>query len=188
MAGLNRATLIKVHLLLASFIFPVALMFLVTGGFYTWGIKGSYETVEHRLELSEPLREDAAQLRALVEQELQHRGLAPPTGEAKVKRGGTSFKFEWTGSDLDVVLEPTANALEARLQIKDTSWYRHFVQLHKAKGGTAFKVYAAILALSLLAILGSGFVVAWQIPKYRRLSLIFAGLGVLGFIFAYMLS
>ena len=29
---LNRVTLMKIHMLLAAFIFPVALMFLITGG------------------------------------------------------------------------------------------------------------------------------------------------------------
>jgi hypothetical protein len=52
------------------------------------------------------------------------------------------------------------------------------VQLHKAKGGQLFKVYAAILAVSLFIILFSGFIMAWQVPKYRKLALIFSTAGI----------
>ena len=33
-SALNRANLVKIHMLLAAFMFPVACMFLITGGFY----------------------------------------------------------------------------------------------------------------------------------------------------------
>ena len=95
-----------------------------------------------------------------------------------MKTGGTSFKLEWTGSDKDVVLEPTADSLSAKLTVKDTTWYRHLVQLHKAKGGQLFKVYAAVLAVSLAIILFSGFLMAWQVPKYRKLAAIFSTAGI----------
>ena len=36
----TRLQLMKVHTILAAFIFPVALMFMITGALYTWGIKG----------------------------------------------------------------------------------------------------------------------------------------------------
>jgi hypothetical protein len=51
------------------------------------------------------------------------------------------------------------------------------VQLHKAKGGQLFKVYAAFLAVSLFTILLSGFLMAWQVPKLRRLAAICAATG-----------
>jgi hypothetical protein len=66
----------------------------------------------------------------------------PPSGQAKIKRIGSSFKLEWTGSNIDVVVEPTLQPLIAKLQIKNTSWHRQFVQLHKAKGGALFKDFA----------------------------------------------
>lgn len=165
-------------MLLAAFIFPVACMFLVTGGLYTWEIKGSYESEVHIISLTRPLAPDQQQLKTLVQRELEKLSIATPSGSAKVKKGGTSFKLEWTGSDRDVVLEPTSDRLSAKLQIKETTWYRHLVQLHKAKGGQLFKIYAAILAISLFIILLSGFIMAWQVPKYRKLALIFSAAGI----------
>ena len=164
---IQRSTLMKIHMLLASFVLPVAIMFLVTGGLYTWGQKGSYVSESIELQLEQPLADDQAILTELVTQTLATRGLDTPSGGAKIKKAGTSYLFEWTGADLDVQLEPTGHPLMARLTIKDTTWYRHLVQLHKAKGGVLFKYLAAFFAVSLLLILLSGFVMAMQLSKYR---------------------
>jgi len=185
---IQRSTLMRLHMLLAAFVLPVAIMFLVTGGLYTWGQKGSYvsETVE--LPLAEPLAANDTVLTDLVMQALKERGLDAPSGGAKVKKAGTSFLFEWTGADLDVVLEPTADPLVAKLKIKDTTWYRHLVQLHKAKGGTLFKYLAAFFAISLLLILMSGALMAMQLPKYRGQALFAMAGGFVVFIAAILLS
>ena len=178
MVAANRMALINVHMLLAAFIFPAAVMFLVTGGLYTWGIKGSYINEAHMIELNQPLSADEDQIRQLIENELQKLSIDIPSGQMAIKKGGTSFKVEWTGSRRDVVLEPTEDERLAKLTVKDTTWYRNLVQLHKAKGGQLFKVYAAILAVSLFTILATGFVIAFQIPKYRRSAAFTAVFGV----------
>lgn len=175
---LNRPRLMKVHTILAAFILPVAIMFFVTGAFYTWGIKGGYETAVYNLDLEKPIDGEVSVLVALVKETLKQQNIATPSGDAKVKRIGHSFMLEWTGSKKDIVLEPTKNPLIAKLTIKKTSWYRQFVQLHKAKGGTPFKVYAAIFATILLLLLMTGFMMAWQTPKSRKLTLLSASLGL----------
>jgi hypothetical protein len=169
-------------MLLAAFMFPVALMFLVTGALYTWGVKGSYEDRNISVALSEPLRQDAETLRAIAAAELSRQGVALPTGNAKVESLGGAYRLTWTGSRRDVLLQPTGNPLEARLTIKETSWYRTFVQLHKAKGGALFKVYAAVFALALFILLASGFVMAWQVPAFRRNVKIATGAGIVVFL------
>jgi len=185
---MNRMTLINVHMLLAAFMFPVALMFLITGGLYTWGIKGGYETLTVPVSLAQPLTSDAQALRALAAAELERLGIEEPTGGAGVKAGGTSFKLEWTGANRDVVLEPTNDPLVAQLSVKDTSWYRQFVQLHKAKGGQVFKVYAAALAVALFTILASGFLLALQVPRLRRVAITTALSGLVLFALVVLAS
>ncbi|TXL17374.1 hypothetical protein BMR04_05860 [Methylococcaceae bacterium HT3] len=64
-------------------------------------------------------------------------------------------------------MEPTRNPFVAKLKIKKTGWHRLFVQLHKAKGGKAFKVYAAILATCLVVLFITGFIMAWQFKKLK---------------------
>ena len=178
MGKINRSTLMKIHALLAAFILPVAIMFFVTGALYTWGIKGGYDTSTHELHLQEPIQAELTELVALAKSELKRQNVELPSGQAKIKKSGTSFMLEWTGSNIDVVLEPTSQPLIAKLQIKNTSWHRQFVQLHKAKGGTPFKVYAAVFATALLLLLVSGFIMAWQLPNLRKLTLISASLGL----------
>ena len=185
---MNRLVLIRIHMLLAAFMFPVALMFLVTGGLYTWEFKGSYVTPSELIELTEPLVNDAGALTSIVQAALDERGAAYPSGSGKVKAGGTSFKFEWTGAARDVELEPTAEPLVARLTIKETTWYRNLVQLHKAKGGQLFKVYAAGLAVSLFLILLSGFIMAWQVPRFRAQTAVVSTCGVVLFLVMVSLS
>lgn len=183
----NRSTLMKAHAVLAAFILPVAIMFFVTGAFYTWGIKGSYDTTTHELHLQRPIQDDLTSLVAITKNELKKQNISTPSGQAKIKTIGASFRLEWTGSDIDIILEPTSQPLIAKLEIKNTSWYRQFVQLHKAKGGVPFKVYAAAFAIALLLLLITGFIMAWQTPKLRKLTLTSASLGIVVF-FTMVLS
>ena len=163
-------------------------MFIITGAFYTWEIKGSYDSEVHMLPLDVPLIDEQDALVEIIDRELQRLSIPTPSGGATVKRSGTSFQLEWTGSKRDVVLEPTADGLQAKLTVKETSWYRNFVQLHKAKGGQFFKVYAALLAVSLFTILISGFIMAWQVPNLRKMTLMFSGAGIVIFLLMHGLS
>lgn len=179
---LNRSTLMKAHSLLAAFILPVAMMYFVTGALYTWDIKGGYDTTTHELHLKNPIQGELTELIELAKEELERQDIETPSGQANIKRIGSSFRLEWTGSNMDIIIEPTSQPLIAKLEMKKTSWYRQFVQLHKAKGGTPFKVYAAAFATALLLLLMSGFIMAWQVPKLRKLTLASASLGIVVFV------
>jgi hypothetical protein len=96
--------------------------------------------------------------------------------------------LEWSGSSNDLTLEPTNDELVAKLTINKASWYRTFVQLHKAKGGVLFKVYAAVFSIAMGFLLISGFVMAWQSPKLKRLTLLSSFLGLSSFIALVLLS
>ena len=167
-----------------NFIFPVALMFLITGGFYTWGIKGSYNTEVHAIALEKPLAPDQGELKALVEQQLQILSIAVPSGGAKIKKGGTSFKLEWTGSARDVVLEPTSDSLSAKLTVSETTWYRHLVQLHKAKGGQ----FVAHCRLASTESEQLDRLVAKAAEVHQGLEIVHAELGVIGDDEAWLVS
>lgn len=185
---MKRMTLMKVHALLAAFILPVALLFVVTGGLYTWGVKGSYSSTAHQVPLVAPLEADIDALEQLARSELDRLGLEVPTGGPRLKVYGSHFLLEWTGSSRDVILEPTSDTETAQLTVKETSAYRGLVQLHKAKGGSPFKVYAALFAVALIALLVSGFLMAWQTPKLKRLSVVTALVGVGSFLIVAFLS
>jgi hypothetical protein len=168
----------------------VILMYIVTGALYTWGIEGSdLPDQVHDVGLMVPLTTDIDAAKMLIKQELQELSIAAPTGDAEFEHMDDGmFEFEWEGSKRTVLLESTADPLVARLTIQEAGWYRSFVQLHKAKGGMAFKVYAVGLATGLVLLLASGFVMAWQLPRYRRPAVTASALGVGLFIAMFLLS
>jgi hypothetical protein len=185
---MNRMKLMTVHTLLAAFILPVAIMFLVTGALYTWGFKGSYSENVYEVKLRKPIRSEVSELTKVTQLELEKLAIHFPEGQPTLKVYGRHFLLEWTGSSKDVILEPTDNELMAKLTIKYTSWYRNLVQLHKAKGGVVFKIYAVIFAISIVVLLISGFIMAWRTPQLKRLTLISLIIGLCSFTIAVFLS
>ncbi len=185
---INRLFLMKVHALLAAFVLPIAVMYMITGVLYTWGNKGSYNNDVYEVRLNEAIQADLGALIELAKTELANRKIASPEGKPKIKKYGNHFLLEWTGSSKDVVLEPTENNLLAKLTVKNTTWYRNLVQLHKAKGGTVFKVYAALFVIALGFILLSGFFMALQTPKLKKFTIVASGLGLASFILFVVLS
>lgn len=176
-----RKGIVLLHTVLAAFFLPMGLMYAVTGGLYGLGIKGDYRVTEHELALESPLAPDLAALVALAQQALDSRGIAPPSGSAGVRRSGTSFHLEWTGSRRDVELHPTADAGRALLKVKETDAHRFFVQLHKAKGAEAFKWFAAAWMVGLVLLLLSGGFIAIATRPYRRMACTSAAAGLAAF-------
>ncbi|MFK7959638.1 MAG: hypothetical protein AB8G96_03865 [Phycisphaerales bacterium] len=166
-----RKLLISLHTLLAAFFLPMGIMYAITGGLYGLGLKGSYETERHTIELSAPADRELSTLVSLAESELAARDVAVPSGSAGVKSAGTSWYFEWTGSRRDVRLVPTESARELTLEIKNTDPHRFFVQLHKAKGGTAFKWFAAVWMGGLVLLFVSGGMMALSVKAFRPLAI-----------------
>ena len=181
MIKINRLFLMQVHLILATFIFPIALMFLVTGTLYTLGVKGGYETQVYTLQLTAPLQKDDAALTDFVTQELQKLQLSPPTGAASNESTDKLIELHWKGAALRVTLEST-QATEAKLTVQKADWYKRLLELHTANGAPAFKIYAAVLGTSLFILLVTGFIMAWQLAKYQKMTLYSTLTGVILFI------
>ena len=184
----DRTTLLKLHLVIAAFVLPVTLMFAVTGALYTWGVKGDYATSKHPVKLEAPTPTDKDGMVALVTAALAARDLAPPTGTPSVKDTPKGPLLEWTGSQRDITLEAGEQPGEMLLTVKETDALRHFVQLHKATGGAAFKVYAGLFAVALGLILLTGVLMALQMPKYRQLVLVSAGTGIAVFVLLVLVA
>lgn len=167
-----RQRLITTHLVLASFFLPIAVMFAITGALYTVSIKGSYETTTRDVVLTEPLVGELPALLAVAERELAAAGLSHPTGSASVRKSGDSFELEWTGANRDVSLKPGADSLQAQLVVRNTTWYRRLVQLHKAKGSDVARAISVSWAVALLGMLASGMALGLAVPTYRRKALV----------------
>ncbi len=169
---INRSILMKIHTLLAVFLLPVAIMFFVTGALYIWEIKGSQEKYQHSLQIDNTFTGELSDFLLLTKNKLKVLGLPTPTGDPKLRKERDKTVFDWSGSSIEVKVEALPKAHTAQMEIKKASWYRHLVQLHKAKGGLLFKLYATILSIALLTLLFTGFIMAWQMPKLRKLTVI----------------
>lgn len=185
---MERKSIMTLHMYLAAFIMPVAFMFLVTGALYTWGIKGSYESESFLVELKEPITQTNEAVLAYITQTLQEKGYSEPSGTPGFRKNDNGISVNWSGSNRDLSFSPTQDPLIVKFDINHTTWYRRLVQLHKAKGGTAFKVYAAILSVSLFMLLFSGYMMALQMPKFKKQTLIITAVGIVFFFVMMFLS
>ncbi len=168
---LNRSVLMKVHTLLAVFLMPVAVMFFVTGALYIWDIKGEEEKTNHIIKIKPSFSGDISEYILVTKNKLKDLNLSNPTGQSKIRVKEGKTIFEWKGAAIEVRVETNLEKLTAKMEVKKSNWYRHLVQLHKSKGGFVFKVYSTILSIALLTLILSGFIMAWQIPKLRKLTI-----------------
>ncbi len=157
------------HVVFAGFFLPAALTFAITGGLYTFGIRGSYETKSLEIPLTLQTDPNLPELISVAKQVLlEHFHGEVPSGEPAVKKTGTSWNFEWTGARADFVLEPTTNSGVYKVSLKKTGFHRFFVQLHKAKGGWPFKVLAGGLAVAFVLLFASGVAIALTRPRETK--------------------
>ncbi len=181
--------LLTLHVLVAGFFLPFAIIFAITGGLYTFGIRGQYETknLELTLELpADPKLSELTERARLVL--LESFKAAVPSGEPALKKMGTSWQFEWTGARADFTIEPTANPGVFKVSHKETGWHRFFVQLHKAKGGMPFKVLAGGLAVALLLLFASGAGLAFSRPREKTRFLYSLAIGFFAFALGVYIS
>ncbi len=185
----NRSLyIIRIHTVLAGFFLPVAIIFAVTGGLYTFGVKGNYRPLTQTLEVTLLDESDLSEVHnAAINIITEEFSGKLPSGSPSIKKVGTSWQFEWTGSRADFTLEPTTAAGFYKAVYKPTTWHRYFVQLHKAKGGAPFKFLAGGLALAFISLFASGVLIAFGRPQLRPLLLTSLGLGtVISVVLAFM--
>ena len=85
-------------------------------------------------------------------------------------------------------MKPTDDPQVAEVTIKQASFHRWLVQLHKAKGSTVFKVYATILATVLFLLVASGLILGLQVKALRRLTLVSSVAGFGAFVIFVLLG
>ncbi|WP_394728066.1 PepSY domain-containing protein [Altererythrobacter sp. GH1-8] len=185
---MDRVFLTKLHLILAAFMFPAVLMFLVTGALYTWGNKGAWYEESATVALAQPLTEQPeGDIINLAVQQLVERDLPMPSGKLTVETG-EGASLEWIGARSEITLSVGAEPRTAVVAVKEASFHRWLVQLHKAKGSDYFKVYATLLASVLFLLVASGIVMGLQVKALRRITIGSSIAGALAFIGAVLLG
>jgi len=185
----SRNRWILLHLVLAGFATPALVLYLATGVLYTFGTKGEYRVEKSAVEAGslDIAKPDLGALEVFTREALHAADRPEPSGESRLRRVGTSWEFEWTGTSHDVVLAPTAGG-GLELSVKETTVWRHLVQLHKAKGGAAFHYLTAAVVGALVGVLALGYAIGWRVPRYRRAVLIATAVGAAATLLAGGLS
>jgi len=117
---IKRYTLMKLHMILASLVLPITIMFFITGVLYIFDIEPESAKQEFRIEYARPLQPDVERLLALARKELAVRGISEPLGEAKLEWDSDLeiFYLDWDGSNHWLKLRPsTRNMHVAVLKI-----------------------------------------------------------------------
>jgi len=188
MSVVNRQQLIKIHTILATLIFPVALLFLITGALYTLHIEGDYQETSIKVELPTNFQPSLVSTQALVVAQLQQHNISLPTSEPSFKQQGQNVRLRWGGADISADFKFSLHATTATIKIYDADWYQRFARLHKADGGESFKYYAIFMSISLLLLLISGFMMAWQVPKHKALAARSTLIGIVLFVILFWIN
>lgn len=185
MLKINRLFFMQVHLILATFIFPVILMFLVTGSLYLLGFEGSFDTQIYPLKLNAPLQKDDASLTDFITNELKNLNLSAPTTKVRNLTKDELIKFEMRSAALRVTIESTQPD-QATLTVQKADWFKKLMELHINHGNKAFKMYALFLAITLLSLLVTGYIMALQLPRYRKMTVYSTVAGIAVFVAMYI--
>ncbi len=181
---IKRYTLMKMHMVLASVVFPITIMFFITGVFYISDIKPEYSIEEFRIELDHPLPTDAHQLKVLAAAELARRGISEPLDEYRLKWNSdlhVDYLF-WDGNNHWLKLRPsTRNNHVAVFKLYTPSWYGRFMSMHKGHGKDLFNDFVIIMVMVMMLTLISGTLMGLSLPKQRKLVLRSMGAGFLLF-------
>jgi len=168
-----RSQITKIHVTIASFVFPIGLMFLVTGGLYILGYEGGAEKQHYHITLTKSIvTPDLPDILTITENRLKKLKIPQPLFEDVEFTivDQTGFILSW--KDLHSAIEVktiTPNRLE--LTISKNNFYKQLLQLHKNKGTWLFRVYAILWVVFLLTTFLLGFLLAWQLPKLRKVSI-----------------
>lgn len=181
---IKRYTLMKLHIIFASVVFPITIMFFITGALYIIEIKPDVASEEFRIALDQPFPADAKLLKALAAKELARRNISEPLGRYKLKWDSdlqADYLF-WDGENHWLKIRPSSsNANEAVLKLYDPGIYARFMSLHKGNGKDAFNYFVVAMAIAMLLTLFSGVIIGITLPRLRQMVLYSMGVGTLLF-------
>ncbi|NWF36949.1 hypothetical protein [Mariprofundus sp. KV] len=181
---IKRYTLMKLHMIFASVVFPITVMFFITGALYITDIKPDVASEEFRIELDQPFPADAKQLKEIAAKELARRNISEPLGRYKLKWDSdlqADYLF-WDGENHWLKIRPSSsNAHVAVMKFYDPGIYSRFMSLHKGNGKESFNYFVVAMAITMMLTLFSGVIIGISLPKLRPMVLYSMGTGTLLF-------
>lgn len=169
---MSRNLLVTIHLYLATFLAPVILMIVISGGLYLFGFKGS---VEKEIIYSGPavFQIDSDNLDSEIAKFLEANNQDPDfeylrKSSSSIVTRPTSrnyYEFKFSKEQLEVSLEKP-------------DLIKTVVELHKGHGPGWFKTFQKFAAIGLTFILLSGLWIAMMTPPLRRMAITLTSAGI----------
>ncbi len=171
MPVITRYQMIQVHMLLAAFLLPIALMYFISGLLYTLDIKGHVKKQEIVVQLEQLFTPNFDDLKKLTIKTLKQKNIPVPSGEPTLKKKKGMHELYWSDLGYAIKLRPTSDPMVATLTVKKRDYLTQVMRIHRAEAGLTFKVLAVLLVSGLMIILISGVVMALSVPKFKRAAL-----------------
>ncbi|NVJ49330.1 MAG: PepSY-associated TM helix domain-containing protein [Gammaproteobacteria bacterium] len=162
---MNRRLLISIHLYLASFFAPILLLMALSGFFYLLDIKGSvtetvvYEGAAESLTLGSDTQ--LSDVRALLDRLELDADVEYLRGNAKRVITRPTSKTHYLISTDDKQLVVTQ---------REPNWIAQIIELHKGHGPYWFRLLQKVMAVGLIIIVLSGFLLGITSPALKKKS------------------
>lgn len=173
----NRFKIIQLHMLIASFLLPLAALYFISGALYTLGIKGSVAKQTFEVALAKPFEPNLELLTAVAGQALVERALPIPGGEPGLKKKKGVYTFRWDGLRYSLTMVEGKSGGSVVLTYRERSLLTQLMRIHRGEAGALFKFLSIAAVAGLLFVFASGLYLAYTVTKFRRPSLIAMALG-----------
>lgn len=181
----KRSNIIRWHMLLASFLLPLALIYFISGALYTLDIKGSIQKETFSIELEKPFKPDLEILTLALTQALNEKKLFIPDANPILKKQKSHYKLKWSDLKYSVTAVATKHSKVVKVTHRQRSLLTQLMRIHRAEAGSVFKVFSLILVIGLILLFASGVYMALSISHYKRSSLLAMFFGLLTFIIIF---
>ena len=182
MSLIARYKIIQIHMMLAAFLMPIAIMYFISGALYSLEIKGHVDKQIIPLQLNQPFIPNLDLLSQISKQALLDRSLPLPSGEPELKKNKGSYELRWSDLKYAVKLRPTRNPMTVNLTFRERSLLTQVMRIHRAEAGSVFKVFTFVMVAGLIIMFASGIYMAQTIPKFRRPTLLAIAAGFITFL------
>lgn len=169
-----RMLWMQLHAYTACFFLAAAVLYAISGGLYLVGFEGEVSAeYEYVLDLENGWPEDQHLARDIAIEEMAQRGhfeKIPP--DYYLWEG----MHDWYGFKREVLMVPEEDG-SISLHIHEHDFWKQLLLIHKGFAGPFLKVFSILWGFSLIFSQISGVILALNIPKIKRNSLICVGLG-----------
>ncbi|MFN8845806.1 MAG: hypothetical protein ACK5V3_11130 [Bdellovibrionales bacterium] len=177
--SMNRALIIKIHLILACVYLPFMLMMPFTGVSYLLGFKGE-EVKTEIFRAPPPTSLQEVELKKYFQTSLEANGIKP--NFESIKANGQEFILR-PSTRVHYVVKNNPEGDWAFFKV-EPNLLRRLIEIHKGHGPKLMKWFEISFGAALILTTMSGLWLAITIPTYRKITAISFALGLLVIVFS----